>query len=39
MLGLEGHTIGGSDGEIAPADVGGLKVISLGFFLPSQTMP
>ena len=36
MLGLEGDTIGGSDGEIAPADVDGLKVISVGLFLPSQ---
>jgi Mrp family chromosome partitioning ATPase len=35
MLGLEHHIIGGSDGEIAPADVDGLKVISIGLFLPS----
>lgn len=35
MLGLEGHILGGSDGEIAPADVDGLKVISIGLFLPS----
>jgi Mrp family chromosome partitioning ATPase len=35
MLGLEHHTVGGSDGEIAPADVDGLKVISIGLFLPS----
>jgi len=35
MLGLEHHTLGGSDGEIAPADVDGLKVISIGLFLPS----
>jgi Mrp family chromosome partitioning ATPase len=35
MLGLEHHTLGGSDGEIAPADVEGLKVISIGLFLPS----
>lgn len=36
MLGIEGYSIGGSDGEIAPADVDGLKVISVGLFLPSQ---
>jgi ATP-binding protein involved in chromosome partitioning len=35
MLGLEHYTIGGSDGEIAPADVDGLKVISIGLFLTS----
>jgi Mrp family chromosome partitioning ATPase len=35
MLGLERHILGGSDGEIAPADVDGLKVISIGLFLPS----
>jgi Mrp family chromosome partitioning ATPase len=35
MLGLEHYTIGGSDGEIAPADVDGLKVISMGLFLAS----
>jgi Mrp family chromosome partitioning ATPase len=35
MLGLEGYRLGGSDGEIAPADVDGLKVISIGLFLPS----
>ena len=35
MLGLEHYALGGSDGEIAPADVEGLKVISIGLFLPS----
>ncbi len=35
MLGLEHYTLGGSDGEITPADVDGLKVISIGLFLPS----
>jgi Mrp family chromosome partitioning ATPase len=35
MLGLEHHILGGCDGEIAPADVDGLKVISIGLFLPS----
>jgi Mrp family chromosome partitioning ATPase len=35
MLGLEHHILGGKDGEIAPADVEGLKVISIGLFLPS----
>jgi Mrp family chromosome partitioning ATPase len=35
MLGLERYTLSGSDGEIAPADVDGLKVISIGLFLPS----
>ena len=36
MLGLEHYTLNGRDGEIAPADVEGLKVISIGLFLPSQ---
>ena len=36
MLGLEGKTIHGEEGELIPMDVGGLKVLSLGFFLPSQ---
>jgi Mrp family chromosome partitioning ATPase len=36
MLGLQHYKLGGSDGEIAPADVEGLKVISIGLFLPSQ---
>jgi Mrp family chromosome partitioning ATPase len=35
MLGLEHHALGGSNGEIAPAEVDGLKVISIGLFLPS----
>jgi Mrp family chromosome partitioning ATPase len=35
MLGLERYAIGGRDGELAPADVDGLKVISIGLFLPS----
>ena len=36
MLGLEGKTIHGQEGDLIPMDVGGLKVLSLGFFLPSQ---
>ncbi len=36
MLGIEHYTIGGSKDEIEPADVDGLKVISIGLFLPSQ---
>jgi Mrp family chromosome partitioning ATPase len=35
MLGLEHHALSGSNGEIAPAEVDGLKVISIGLFLPS----
>jgi Mrp family chromosome partitioning ATPase len=35
MLGLEHYRLGGTDGEITPADVEGLKVISIGLFLPS----
>ena len=35
MLGLERYAIGGTGGEIAPADVDGLKVISICLFLPS----
>jgi Mrp family chromosome partitioning ATPase len=35
MLGLEHHSLSGSGGEIVPADVGGLKVISIGLFLTS----
>jgi ATP-binding protein involved in chromosome partitioning len=35
MLGLERYTLGGSGGEIAPADADGLKAISIGLFLPS----
>jgi Mrp family chromosome partitioning ATPase len=36
MLGLEHYEVGGSGGDIAPAEVAGLKVISLGLFLLSQ---
>ncbi len=35
MLGLERQRVGGDEREIHPADVGGLKVISIGFFLSS----
>ncbi len=35
MLGLERQRLGGNDREIHPADVGGLKVVSIGFFLSS----
>ena len=36
MLGLEGETIQGHEGELFPAEVGKMKVMSLGFFLQSQ---
>ncbi|HOT97633.1 MAG TPA: Mrp/NBP35 family ATP-binding protein [bacterium] len=36
MLGLEGTTIQGYEGELFPAEVGNLKVMSLGFFLHHQ---
>jgi Mrp family chromosome partitioning ATPase len=35
MLGLEGATAQGTDGEILPLNVGRLKVLSMGFFLKS----
>jgi Mrp family chromosome partitioning ATPase len=33
MLGLEGQMVKGSDGEILPLELNGLKVLSLGFFI------
>jgi Mrp family chromosome partitioning ATPase len=36
MLGLEGESIHGHEGELFPAEVGNLKVMSLGFFLKNQ---
>lgn len=36
MLGLERESVQGSENEIIPIDVGGLKVMSLGFFLRNQ---
>ncbi|MEW6363474.1 MAG: iron-sulfur cluster carrier protein MrpORP [Acidobacteriota bacterium] len=36
MLGLEGTNVHGADGEMIPVDLGGLKVLSTGFFLRSQ---
>jgi Mrp family chromosome partitioning ATPase len=36
MLGIETYAIGADQSEIVPADVDGLKVISIGLFLPSQ---
>ena len=37
MLGIEGAAIhGNEEGELLPVDVGGLKVMSLGFFLRNQ---
>ncbi|HOZ21238.1 MAG TPA: Mrp/NBP35 family ATP-binding protein [bacterium] len=36
MLGLESETIQGHEGELFPAEVGNMKVMSLGFFLQSQ---
>ncbi len=36
MLGLEGDLVQGDGKELIPLDVGGLKVLSLGFFLHNQ---
>ncbi len=36
MLGLEGRRVDGEPGELLPVDVGGLKVMSLGFFLRNR---
>ena len=36
MLGLEREAVQGNEGEMIPVDVGGLKVLSLGFFLRNQ---
>jgi len=36
MLGLERETVHGDKGELLPVDSGGLKVLSLGFFLRNQ---
>lgn len=36
MLGLTGKSIRSENGEILPIEMGGLKVLSIGFFLPSQ---
>jgi ATP-binding protein involved in chromosome partitioning len=36
MLGLEGKQVQGDGQELIPLDVGGLKVLSLGFFLHNQ---
>ena len=36
MLGLESETVHGDEGELLPVDSGGLKVLSLGFFLRNQ---
>ncbi len=36
MLGLTGEAIRTENGEILPIEMGGLKVLSIGFFLPSQ---
>ncbi len=33
MLGLEGTQITGPEGEMTPVDAGGIKVLSIGFFL------
>lgn len=33
MLGLEGQTVGGNEEGLCPVDVGGMKVMSLGFLL------
>ena len=39
MLGLEGETVRGRDGELIPVDLEGLQVMSLGFFLRNQDDP
>lgn len=36
MLGLERETVHGQEGELIPIDMGGLKVLSMGFLLRSQ---
>ncbi len=36
MLGLTGEEVRVGNGEILPIELGGLKVLSIGFFLPSQ---
>ncbi len=36
MLGLERERPRSADGEILPVEIGALKVMSIGFFLPSQ---
>ena len=36
MLGLERETVYWQEGEVIPIDAGGLKVLSLGFFLRNQ---
>lgn len=36
MLGLEGKTVQGTEGNILPVSLGELKVMSIGFFLRSQ---
>jgi len=36
MLGLTGQEIKVGNGEILPVELGGLKVLSIGFFLPNQ---
>jgi ATP-binding protein involved in chromosome partitioning len=36
MLGLETETIAAADGEMIPVDLGGLKVISIGFMLKDR---
>jgi Mrp family chromosome partitioning ATPase len=36
MLGLEGAPLQGSEGEILPVEMQGLKVMSIGFFLQDQ---
>jgi len=35
MLGLEQATVTGQEGELLPVDAGGIKVLSMGFFLRS----
>jgi Mrp family chromosome partitioning ATPase len=36
MLGLEGKTVQGTLEGIVPVDLEGIKVVSMGFFLPNQ---
>ncbi|MCU0722822.1 MAG: P-loop NTPase [Planctomycetes bacterium] len=39
LLGLQGRTVGMKDGDMAPIEAGGLKVMSLAFLLPSSDDP
>lgn len=36
MLGIEDAFVGGSEGELVPVEVAGIKVVSIGFFISSM---